>query len=351
MKNAKTWAEIDAAPVLLLPPEERARLKETRDDRFSAFWADCFGAMYPAGDTRAEKAKAASEDPNKNDAEDIAVDAFCKAFFQVFTTWEPKPGQPFHVYLLSAVKNERNHIRLENGTFLFGRETNRKVKKAQDYMARFGISETKLLHDEKTAQTVAKLADISVKTLREALQNKQALLSLDDPGEGDSTLGDRLADERENVEQQAEPTGAMLQWLRRGIGLMDLSQKEKYGKSEGPLWSSVLLGYLRNEDVLPPAEDAPDRLAHCDDLRGLEQDNCLWDILLLRSYVDFTVCPPHVPRELERAALNALLQADRNPAQDKTVAAFLGVSKAAVSQRRKTWQKKLLQMKAEQEER
>ena len=41
---------------------------------------------------------------------------------------------------------------------------------------------------------------------------------------------------------------------------------------------------------------------------------------------------------------------ERNPAQDKTVAEFLGVSRAAVSQRRKTWQQKLMQMKAEQEE-
>ena len=152
------------------------------------------------------------------------------------------------------------------------------------------------------------------------------------------------------VEEQAEQTGELLAWLHRGIGLMNLQQKEQYGKTAGPLWGSVLLGFLRNRDVLPPAEDTPARLANCDDLRPLEQDNCLWDILLLHKYVAFTVQPPYAPKALECAALHALLDPERNPAQDKTVAEFLGVSRAAVSQRRKTWQQKLVQMKTEQED-
>ena len=85
-------------------------------------------------------------------------------------------------------------------------------------------------------------------------------------------------------------------------------------------------------------------------MRPLEQDNCLWDILLLHRYVEFTVQPPYAPKALECAALHALLDPERNPAQDKTVAEFLGVSRAAVSQRRKTWQQKLVQMKTEQED-
>ena len=147
-----------------------------------------------------------------------------------------------------------------------------------------------------------------------------------------------------------EQSSEMLAWLHRGIGLMNLQQKEKYGKTAGPLWSSVLMGFLRNNDALDPAEDAPARLANCDDLRPLEQDNCLWDILLLHRYVEFTVQPPYAPKALECAAVHALLELGRNPAQDKTVAEFLGVSKAAVSQRRKTWQQRLMQMQAEQEE-
>ena len=155
---------------------------------------------------------------------------------------------------------------------------------------------------------------------------------------------------RRLLEEKAEQPGEMLAWLHRGMGLRSLQQKEKYGKTAGPLWSSVLMGFLRNNDALDPAEDAPARLANCDDLRPLEQDNCLWDILLLHRYVEFTVQPPYAPKALECAALHALLEPGRNPAQDKTVAEFLGVSKAAVSQRRKTWQQKLVQMKTEQED-
>lgn len=65
------------------------------------------------------------------------------------------------------------------------------------------------------------------------------------------------------------------------------------------------MGFLRNNDALDPAEDAPARLANCDDLRPLEQDNCLWDILLLHRYVEFTVQPPYAPKALECAAVHA----------------------------------------------
>ena len=101
------------------------------------------------------------------------------------------------------------------------------------------------------------------------------------------------------------------------------------------------MGHLRNYDVVPPADDARSRLDNCDDLRPLERDNCLWDVLLLRSYVAFTVCPPYTPDELKHAALNELQRPDRNPAMDKTVAEFEGVSKSAISQRRKRMRAKL----------
>ena len=45
--------------------------------------------------------------------------------------------------------------------------------------------------------------------------------------------------------------------------------------------------------------------------------------------------------ELEHAALNELQRPDRNPAMDKTVAEFEGVSKSAISQRRKRMRAKL----------
>lgn len=79
----------------------------------------------------------------------------------------------------------------------------------------------------------------------------------------------------------------------------------------------------------------------------------MWDILILRRYVDFSLCPPHAehtPQELVHAALNRPRDFRHLPGQDKTLAAFLGVSKSAVSQRRETWKRSVAQMLREQEE-
>lgn len=336
MSDVKTWADIDASPLLQLPPEQRKKLHDANDEQFRTFWADCFRI---------------AQTPGKGEDTWNSVD-FCKAFLDAFDLWEPKPGQTFSMYLRTAVRHARVHDQQQEEMAMtgFGRETNRKVKKALEYMEKNGITESMLCRDPEKEQLVADIAGVGQKTLREALQNKQAVLSLDDTGGENSPLRDRVASKEKSVEEQVEQTGEILAWLHRGIGLMNLQQKEKYGKTSGPLWSSVLMGYLRNNDVLGPAEDAPSRLANCDDLRLLEQDNCLWDILLLHRYVEFTVRPPYEPKALECAAVHALIEPGRNPAQDKTVAEFLGVSKAAVSQRRKTWQQKLLQMRAEQED-
>lgn len=336
MSDVKTWADIDASPLLQLPPEQRKKLQEAQDEQFRAFWADCFLAVLA---------------PCRNE-ERLNSEDFCDVFVKVFDNWEPKPGQTFSMYLRTAVRHARAHDQQQEEMAVtgFGRETNRKIKKALEYMEKNGITESMLARDPEKEQVIADIVGVGVKTLRDALRSKQSVLSLDDTGGEDSALGDRVVSKEKSVEEQAEQTGEMLAWLHRGIGLMNLQQKEKYGKTSGPLWSSVLMGYLRNNDAQAPAEDAPSRLANCDDLRPLEQDNCLWDILLLHRYVEFTVQPPYEPKALECAAANPLLGAGRNPAQDKTVAEFLGVSKAAVSQRRKTWQQKLLQMRAEQED-
>ena len=324
MNDVKTWADIDASPLLQLPPEQRKKLHDANDERFRTFWAECFLTAQAPG--RGEEAW-------------NSVD-FCKAFQNAFDFWEAKPGHTFSMYLRTAVRHAQAHDQQQEEMAVtgFGRETNRKIKKALEYMEKNGITES------------ADIVGVGVKTLRKALRSKQSVLSLDDTGGEDSALGDRVVSQEKSVEEKVEQRSEMLAWLQRGIGLMNLQQKEKYGKTAGPLWSSVLMGFLRNNDALPPAEDAPARLANCDELRPLEQDNCLWDILLLHRYVEFTVQPPYAPIALECAALHALLDSERNPAQDKTVAEFLGVSRAAVSQRRKTWQQKLVQMKTEQED-
>ena len=336
MNDVKTWADIDASPLLQLPPEQRKKLHDANDERFRTFWAECF---------------LTAQTPGRGEDAWNSVD-FCKAFLDAFDFWEAKPGQTFSMYLRTAVRHAQAHDQQQEEMAVtgFGRETNRKIKKALEYMEKNGITESVLCRDPEKEQVIADIVGVGVKTLRKALRNKQSVLSLDDTGGEDSALGDRVVSQEKSVEEKVEQSSEMLAWLHRGIGLMNLQQKEKYGKTAGPLWSSVLMGFLRNNDALPPAEDAPARLANCDDLHPLEQDNCLWDILLLHRYVEFTVQPPYAPEALECAALHALLDPERNPAQDKTVAEFLGVSRAAVSQRRKTWQQKLVQMKTEQED-
>lgn len=336
MNDVKTWADIDASPLLQLPPEQRKKLHDANDERFRTFWAECF---------------LTTQTPGRGEDAWNSVD-FCKAFLDAFDFWEAKPGQTFSMYLRTAVRHAQAHDQQQEEMAVtgFGRETNRKIKKALEYMEKNGITESMLCRDPEKEQVIADIVGVGVKTLREALRNKQSVLSLDDTGGENSALGNRVVSQEKSVEEKVEQSSEMLAWLHRGIGLMNLQQKEKYGKISGPLWSSVLMGFLRNNDALDPAEDAPARLANCDDLRPLEQDNCLWDVLLLHRYVEFTVRPPYAPKALECAAVHALLEPGRNPALDKTVAEFLGVSKAAVSQRRKTWQQRLMQMQAEQEE-
>lgn len=42
MNDVKTWADMDASPLLQLPPEQRKKLHDANDERFRTFWAECF---------------------------------------------------------------------------------------------------------------------------------------------------------------------------------------------------------------------------------------------------------------------------------------------------------------------
>ena len=203
MNDVKTWADIDASPLLQLPPEQRKKLHDANDERFRTFWAECFLTAQAPG--RGEEAW-------------NSVD-FCKAFLDAFDFWEAKQEE-------MAVTG-------------FGRETNRKIKKALEYMEKNGITESVLCRDPEKEQVIADIVGVGVKTLREALRNKQSVLSLDDTGGEDSALGDRVVSQEKSVEEKVEQSSEMLAWLHRGIGLMNLQQKEKYGKTAGPLWSSA----------------------------------------------------------------------------------------------------------------
>ena len=344
MEERITWDEIDASPLLQLSCQERARLRETGDERFRAFWSDCFDAY------QLSKTNGAGIDNKTNqtlDELEIDIGAFSDAFLNAFVTYQPnpeKPGQTFSIYLSSAVKHAqaKSHAADTSAVSRFNRETTRKVKAALKYMEKNGLSKGRVYNDPELLKIVADAANsnLGVKTLRIALQESQALLSLDDTEDTQTDLPDAG---QEDVALQVEHKH-MLSLLHRGIALMNLRDKEAFGKRFGLLLSSSLLGVLRCEDKAPPAENASDRLAACDEFRPMEKDNCLWDILLMRSYVDFTICPPHKEHtmdELPCAAMNPLRSPERLPHQDKTVAEFLGVSKAAISQRKRTMTAKL----------
>lgn len=93
MNDVKTWADIDASPLLQLPPEQRKKLHDANDERFRAFWAECFLTTQAPG--RGEEAWNSAD--------------FCKAFLDAFDLWEPKPGQTFSMYLRTAVRHAQSH--------------------------------------------------------------------------------------------------------------------------------------------------------------------------------------------------------------------------------------------------
>lgn len=321
MEERITWSEIDASPLLQLSCQERAQLREVGDEQFRAFWDACYRAY-------------AAKEP---DTDGIA---FSTTFIKVFTSYQSnskKPGQTFSIYLRSAVNHAQAKSRAADTSTIsrFSRETNRKIKAALEYMADNGLDIGQVCNDSELLSAAAAAASVSPKTLHIALQERQALMHLDDT---EGAQADLLDAEQEDVALQVEHKQT-LSLLHRGISLMNLKAKEDLGNRFGPLFSSSLLGVLRCEDKTSTTENASDRLAACDEFRPMEKDNCLWDILLMRSYVDFTICPPHKEHtmdELPCAAMNPLRSPERLPHQDKTVAEFLGVSKAAISQRKRT---------------
>ena len=130
MEERITWSEIDASPLLQLSCQERARLRETGDERFRAFWSDCFDAY------QLSKTNGAGIDNKTNqtlDELEIDIGAFSDAFLNAFVTYQPnpeKPGQTFSIYLSSAVKHAqaKSHAADTSAVSRFNWETTRKVK-------------------------------------------------------------------------------------------------------------------------------------------------------------------------------------------------------------------------------
>lgn len=283
-----------------------------------------------------------------------------KAFFQAAGSYQRQPERKKdsfcaylttilrHIYREEAEKEKQQLVRLS-------KESARRVRNALEYMADMGYTIGMVLHDETLEETVAKSADIGRKLLHEALSNKDVLVSLDGSSDADDNESDiQLADESQNVETQIEEKDSpVFPLLHKVVLLMNLEEKEKYRRQSILYWSPRILGYLRNKEE-PETEE---RLVRCDDLRPLEKDGILWDQLLLRDYVKFTVQEPLYSgkgpedvRELEGAALNALVDLERRPEQDQTVALYTGKDKGTIAYHKNKIEAAFLQMMRNGEE-
>lgn len=78
MNDVKTWADIDASPLLQLPPEQRKKLHDANDERFRTFWAECF---------------LTAQTPGRGEDAWNSVD-FCKAFLDAFDFGKQSRGRP-----------------------------------------------------------------------------------------------------------------------------------------------------------------------------------------------------------------------------------------------------------------
>ena len=138
--------------------------------------------------------------------------------------------------------------------------------------------------------------------------------------ERDDGTGIEIVDKGASPETQVELKEDIFPILHKAVLLMSLEEKEKTRANMVLFWSPRILGYLRKNE----APDMPERLGRSDDLRPLERDGVLWDLLLL----------------LESAAVNPLLLPTRRPEQDKTVAEYLGKDKGTVSYHNQKFAKK-----------
>ena len=236
------------------------------------------------------------------------------------------------------------------------------VRKALEYMDKMGYTENMVLHDADCRRTVAQIAGMSQKALCEALRNKITVISMNSPvgdasdDSGTTEFGNTIPDPEtlggldpftEKLQAEDFPR------LREAVLLMNLKEKEFTRRNTIMFWSPRILKYLRTEEK-PEYEN---RRSNCDDLRPLERDNLLWDQLLLREFVQYTIREPlytgkgpQDPRELLSAALNDLVNPERLPEQDKTVAAFLHKDKGTISSNNKKREKEFLHRKIHKED-
>lgn len=320
------------------PPQEQPSTEEVAaeyKDSFRTLWGQSMELYHKVG-------------KKYTDAEALTL-----AFFKSVDAYTRKPNDPndsFCSYLGTVLGRYQLEADREDNEKIsqVGRETARKIKKAKEYIDNCGYTISMLLKDPALEKAVAVYAHIGVKTLHEELQKVIEISSLDQ-SEGEENgrplsayipAGDKSTEELFEEKEERLNKGAFPK-LHSFILLMDLQTKGRYFNEMGPFWSGAMLRYLRLHEKAGQQEL---RLDRCEDIRPLEEEGLLWDQLLLRSYVQYTIQEPLYsgegpanPKELESAALNPLVDPNRKPHLDKTVAAFLARDKSTLSTRRRKW--------------
>ena len=194
------------------------------------------------------------------------------------------------------------------------------------------------MQDQELLKIVAHAAGIGTKLLYDSLCNKNILISLDGEEDGEDTRKIQIGDPGQDIEEIFDNDQAF-PLLHEAVMVMNLEEKEKYRTRAMYYWSPQILGYIRADEQ----PNIQERKARCADIRPMEKDGILWDVLLSRGYVGYTIreplyqgMGPDNSSEIRAAALNPLVDPiNRRPENDLTVANYLGKDNTTISKHNK----------------
>lgn len=265
------------------------------------------------------------------------------AFFQAAAAYVRNPekeNDSFCRYFITVLQRARagEAVSEKQELLHISRESARKVRIALDYMSKYDLTENMVMQDQELLKIVAHAAGIGTKLLYDSLCNKNILISLDGEEDGDDTRKIQIGDPGQDIEGIFDNVQAF-PLLHEAVMIMNLEEKEKYRTRAMYYWSPQILGYIRADEQ----PNIQERKARCADIRPMEKDGILWDVLLSRGYVGYTIreplyqgMGPDNSSEIRAAALNPLVDPiNRRPENDLTVANYLGKDNTTISKHNK----------------
>ena len=327
--NPALQRQIDASPLWQLGREERTKMSLDGDPRFDEMCEQCVHALSDG-----------------TFSGDLDYAEFFFVYRKAFVAFAPRQeSNSFCGYLWTSLSHKMRQTWIKDGGSGVVQPggisiTQAKIlRKLREYLSDMKISESTLYLDDVLLSDIARRFGLGRETLREALRAPLQVLELDaEYSEDGGSYQDQLADTQSlSPEQEAEKKIVQPALLQAKLCAFSLAEKEKLAKRDGPFWSNVILQDIRCGEA---PDCTADRLARCDEWKPLEEVGCLWDCLLLHPFVEFAVAQPPRPDTLPAAALNPLRDAERKPGTNKIMASYWGVTPAAVSQKRKTWERR-----------